>query len=353
MTEARPAPPPADRRARGEDGFVLVVVLWIAALMALFSAALASAALDYVRSTRNGVESARVRLLADAGVRLVVLDMTNAAATGRPARFVAGEAPTACRLPDGETMVLAVSDEAGKVDLNSASEGLLAALLVGNGVDREAARRIVEAIADFRDGDDAKRLNGAEREQYLAAGRRAGPKNAAFDAVIEVASVLGVDKDLYLRLQPHLTVYSGQSGIDPMLASSELLDILAKAADSAIGIPGQSNATLTVRDRQITASFVAPSAAQAFAIRADVSTPGGEHFAREAVVARLEGTIRPESRSGPAPSPDDSVPARARPGSAGAAASQPSISYRILHWGRASPHAAAAVPAGTPQPSEC
>ena len=123
---------------------------------------------------------------------------------------------------DGQRLVISVTDESGKVDLNAADERLLQALLAGAGV--PSSRAVTEAIMDFRDNDNIRRPQGAETEEYAAA-KRVGPKNAPFSVIEEIEQVLGVDSEIARHLRPHLTVYSGAPGIDTASASRELREI--------------------------------------------------------------------------------------------------------------------------------
>jgi general secretion pathway protein K len=71
--------------------------------------------------------------------------------------------------------------------------------------------------------DSLIHLNGAEDNAYLAAGKPYGAKDGPFDSVEELQLVLGMTPELYRRLKPALTVYSRQPGINPAVASPEVL----------------------------------------------------------------------------------------------------------------------------------
>ena len=60
----------------------------------------------------------------------------------------------------------------------------------------------MDAIADFRDPDDLRRLNGAEDADYQSAGLKHGAKDGPFKAIEELQQVLGVDHDLYKVARP-------------------------------------------------------------------------------------------------------------------------------------------------------
>ena len=72
---------------------------------------------------------------------------------------------------------------------------------------------MVQAIADWRDRDQLRRLNGAERDDYLRAGRPLLPDDGPFASVTMLRYVAGVDDPLYERIAPYLTVM-GDGGVN-------------------------------------------------------------------------------------------------------------------------------------------
>jgi general secretion pathway protein K len=174
------------------------------------------------------------------------------------------------------------------VDLNIATPALLRALVLGLGLPgREAA---VDAILDWRDTDDDRRLSGAERPEYLAAGRAQGPRNGPFLAVEELSGVLGLGQADADRLRPFVTIYSGLGGIDPAVASEALLEALARGVaesgpslgDGGLGAGGLAG--MGERGARLPPHFLAASTRRAFAVRAEARAASGAVFVREAVV---------------------------------------------------------------------
>jgi general secretion pathway protein K len=128
-------------------------------------------------------------------------------------------------LPDGQVSI-SVADESAKIDINAASEQTLRAMLnklMGND---EQAAALTDKILDWRDQDDLKRTNGAEAKDYQAEGKAYVPQNKNFQALEELQMVLGMTPALYKRLEPLLTIYTGQDGINPQKASAETLQLL-------------------------------------------------------------------------------------------------------------------------------
>jgi general secretion pathway protein K len=286
------APAPGKAGApEAERGFVLVIVIAVLGLLALAAAGFAQVTRSQVKAAASNVGSSTAQALADAGVQLAVLDLV----LGRQdpsyqRRFSVGEKPFVCDAGDGRRLAVSITDEAGKVDLNAASDRLLQALLVGVG----ASEGVADAIIDFRDDDNVKRSQGAERDEYSAAGRP-GPKNAPFSAVEEIEQVLGVDAELAARLRPHITVYPGQPGIDTGSASRELLAILARGLGSDTGPaasrpPDQSGET----DSTLPAAmpFMGAQGRRFFAVHAEAYADSSA-FVREAVLELGQSRARP------------------------------------------------------------
>jgi len=278
-------PPPA----KGERGFVLLVVLSVLGLLALVVATFAHVTRTHVKAAAASVESGRAEALADAGVNLAILDVIAARETENASRrFALNAVPATCSLEkDAATLTIAVHDEAGKVDLNIGSEAILRALVFGVGV--KGGEAAVDAILDFRDSDDDRRASGAERAEYRAAGRSHGPKNAAFLVVEELAGVLGLTQADVDRLRPFVTVYSGQTGVDPNAASTALIDVLSRGVQDGGALsfksPSEGGAKFALGGgAPLPEELTAASVRKAFSVRSEARTRGGVVFVREAVV---------------------------------------------------------------------
>lgn len=246
-------------------------MLWVVLFLALAAAAFSLSVRTHVRETSSEVAVAEARVLAEAGVHLALHDLVNARQTRNwQRRFPADARAHSCGMEAGR-VVIVVEDEAGKVDLNAAPEGLLSLLIAGVGVPRDDARQLAAAIADYRDRDDARSPDGAEAEDYAKAGRTIGPKNAPFDSTAELAQVLGFHSALVARLMPFLSVHSGLPGIDPARASSVLVAVLGGGTSPS----GQL---------RLPAELRAISPQRVFRITATATTGRGARFARQAVV---------------------------------------------------------------------
>ena len=307
----------APSRFGPDGGFALIAAIWMATLLAVVASVFTSSVRSYISDHSAARATAEAEMLAEAGVNLAVLDLVQSGPHGTVRRFPIDGSAVACQLPGSGILAIRVRDEAGKVDLNAATDPLLKALLTGAGLTPTAVSTKIEAIADYKDGDTSRRLNGAEADEYLAAGRLIGPKNAPFDAIEELSDVFGFNSELYNQLRPHVTLYSGQDGVDPAVASRELLTLLTRGAgDSAFDTPSLLESTFASSALILPPQFTTVSTKRAFSIEVEARTERGAHFVREAIVSLIDRTQR--------------QPILAE----GGFSARPQSSYRIWRWRR-------------------
>ncbi|QDH70988.1 type II secretion system minor pseudopilin [Marilutibacter alkalisoli] len=127
----------------------------------------------------------------------------------------------------GAEIEVTIIDEGGKVDLNQADMTLLAGLLRVLGSEQFEAEQLAGAVLDWRDADSLTQpTGGAEDADYAAAGRPYGAKDGEFESIAELQQVLGFTSEIYARIAPHVTVYSGRPRPDTAFASQEVLDAM-------------------------------------------------------------------------------------------------------------------------------
>lgn len=204
-------------------GAALLLVLW---LVALLTALIGGFALIARVEGMQGRVLARGLVAQNAARAGLEYAMTRVTQTdprwqwrpdGRPYSWQYGDA----------TVEVTIIDENGKVDLNHADVTLLTALLRTLGAEQAQAARLAGAIMDWRDTDLLTQPSGgAEDADYESAGLPYGAKDAEIESVAELEQVLGMTPELYAKLAPHITVFSGQPQPDPAFASAEVLTAL-------------------------------------------------------------------------------------------------------------------------------
>lgn len=176
-----------------------------ASLLAMFLAMVGALLLNEMKSTRmSGAESvrlARAQLAADALLAegIVRLDTEQ------------GLALRGAALERDEGRLLA-QPTSTLLDINTASPEALIELLATQGFDATQAASIADRIADWRDEDNLRRPNGAERQDYADAGLPP-PQNRPFLLETEIAAVMGLDDEVARCLAPSLTTFSGAQQI--------------------------------------------------------------------------------------------------------------------------------------------
>ena len=210
------------RARQGQGGFVLALVLWLLAAIAIVAGLLTLWALDQVADAqrdRTGVE----QQLALFGTRDTVIYLAatrDKTVAGLPVQALSDEQRALRSLEefgafsrdaiggelplDGSVHLglaqtrFAVQDEAGLVSLSWPNPAYLDRLLAAWGVGERDAPRLRDALLDYIDHDDLRHLNGAEARDYERADRPP-PPNRRLLAPVELDRVLGWDEDAGLR----------------------------------------------------------------------------------------------------------------------------------------------------------
>jgi general secretion pathway protein K len=195
---------------RRQQGIALVLVLWILVLVTVASGAYAlMARMDQLEANAM-LSGTQARLSAEAAINLMAVSLRDPDDALRP---IADGRPYFMQI-DGAEVEIRVTDERGKLDLNTISEDTLFTLFVNNGLNPSDAELLAAAVLDWQDPDDIERVNGAEEDAYIAAGLAVGPANRPFMMTAELLQVIGIPYELYRRMEPGLTVYSRSEAPD-------------------------------------------------------------------------------------------------------------------------------------------
>ena len=221
-------PVPYSLRGRNE-GFALISVLWILIGLSALGLAANLAAREAVASARNRADLGAAGWRAEACLeraRAAISDALAAARNEPPGATVWGRMDRVI----AETPVLAGMDCAvemraagAALDANAADDETLRRLFVVLGRSPAGADSLADALADWRDADDAPRPFGTEADWYRAA-RRPLPRNGPFADAREVLRVRGFD---------------GLPGIDTLLSAEPGRVPLMHAAPAVLAsLPG-------------------------------------------------------------------------------------------------------------------
>lgn len=227
-----------------ESGIILVAALWTIILLSMIAGAMVVLGRNDVEISSLMAERAKAQAMSDAGIAWGIAKLLDHgsgdpwAIDGWPRSVVLRNVP----------IIVSIRDELGRVDLNAAPRETLIKIFRASLKDESLAERLVDSIEDWRDQDHVKRVNGAEEEDYRAAGRSYGPRNGLFESVKEVSQVLGMTDDAYHRVKQLLTVWSGKPAVDLLTADKKIVDTLAIGNSPDVPVAGNANNTAGIID---------------------------------------------------------------------------------------------------------
>lgn len=212
-----------------QRGLALVAVLWVLVLLSLLAANLSQGSRSNAQLAQNLVAATQGKYASEAGMQWALWNLQQP-----PDEQWLADGSVQRLLLDDIPVRVALQDESGKIDLNAAPVELLSGLFLAAELDASTADALADAILDWRDDDDLRRLNGAEDDDYLAAGREDGAKDASFERVEELQRVLGMTADIYRRVKGSLTVFNGLPAINPLYAPRLALLALPGADEGTV-----------------------------------------------------------------------------------------------------------------------
>ncbi len=233
-----------------ERGMILITVMWIVLILSLISFSLAAEVRVEVDSSQQSFDSERAFYMAKGAAEVVYNAYSKKVPIpeGTPIRQENGEYIFPFDAGDARVHF---ESSAGLIDLNAASDVLLASMFDSLGVAQETRNRLVDSILDWRDADDIPHLYGAEVNDYPgnAPGRASRPRNGGFQSVDELLLVKNMTLELfhgaftietatgkYRRIPGVKELVTVNSGLGKVDANEAARDVLA-------ALPSMSPAT--------------------------------------------------------------------------------------------------------------
>lgn len=167
----RPGPTALGRRPRRQGGFALLLVLGLLLVLAAVAARLDAqvdgfrqhiAAWQQLGEADLALHSVRDEVLYALGTRQLDVD-----GFGQGPHKIRADGQV-YRLPSG--VLVSLQDARGLIDVAIIDPPLLHNFLLQQGVPDAAIPPLIDALADYGDLDDLRRINGAEAPDYAAAG---------------------------------------------------------------------------------------------------------------------------------------------------------------------------------------
>jgi general secretion pathway protein K len=215
-----------------QRGFALLMVLWAAMMLAIIVASILSIGRSEALIAHSRTHTAALEATEDAAINQVILNMLDRDAAAQPPT----DGTAFADVFGGIQVRVKVQDEAGKIDLNMANGAVLTRLLQIGGLAADDAQAMADRIQDWREPGDLHRLGGAGESAYRDAGTGYGPRRGPFPNVAELQLVLGMDRRVFARIAPSLTVASGMPWIDPSYAGRDVLLALPGASEASVAV---------------------------------------------------------------------------------------------------------------------
>ena len=274
-----------------QSGVALVLVLWVTILLTVIASSFSLSARTEGVQAKMVFDTTQARYMAEAGLHRAVYELRN---PDPEARWKA-DGRTYTMEYEGAEIEISITDETGKIDINLANNELLMGLFASLGMSEDDAAMFTDRVIDWRDNDNIKGLDGAEDDDYESEGFKYGAKDALFDTVPELQQVMGITYDMYKKIEPAITVYSGSRNINIAYAPLQAL--------MALGDITREEAQQFITDRELVENVgdelpalpngqtgVARGGGVAFSIKAK-ATLGNKHWAELDATIRLGGTV--------------------------------------------------------------
>ena len=190
-------------RRKGQRGFVLITVLWVALGLLLAASTYLVTQRQTALATRAEVETTRAVELARSAVNVALADLGRIG-EAKP-RSLRDGTPVTITMAEGQA-TYRIWDEGGKLDINMAPVELLGPALQrlgeGRGIDAFDAVTIAQALVTQRADADARNFSRP---------------------IPQLLADLGFPQDVSLRARQVLTTYNGTRQVNPLTASPALL----------------------------------------------------------------------------------------------------------------------------------
>ena len=184
-------------------GFALLVVLWVLVLISFMIAQLVAQGRTEIRIADNIYANAAAEAALDGAVSVAVYKLSDP----QPEQRWVFDGSLHELAVGKSRIVLRIENEAWRINPNFASPALLEGLLRATGSDKETARQLSIAIAEWVGATITGRSPEDAAADYRAAGRDYRPPRQPIERLDELARVLGFTPEVLAAIRPHLTVY--------------------------------------------------------------------------------------------------------------------------------------------------
>jgi len=218
-----------------EKGVILIALLWILTALSVIALSFSREGYVEVAAARNAQSLELSYFAARAGIAETIYQLAQKRFSPPVQRleFQDSTDPLDLGIVTGQIgdgiYRVDIQDESGKIDVNTVSEEQIRALAAVVGIEQNDAGIITDSIIDWRDPDQAHKMNGAEDDYYETLDPPYKAKNGRFETVEELLLVRGIRPEYFYGyserdpngsvvnrygLSRYLTVYSARPQIN-------------------------------------------------------------------------------------------------------------------------------------------
>jgi len=196
---------PFEMRKNQKGGVALILVIWLMVVLIAIVGEFSYSMRTEINITKNFKEEEEAYQLALAGIERAKLEIISAKMSSyiylnKDGILVFGggeESPERKGELEKGTFSYSITDEDGKLNINTASLQQLNYIIKGTGVDITEVDTIVDSVFDWRDTDNLHMLNGAEDDYYQSLENPYSCKDGLFDIIDELLLVKGVAPQIF------------------------------------------------------------------------------------------------------------------------------------------------------------
>lgn len=262
---------------RSERGYALIAAVAAIAVFATLALVVVMTTRTSIAAGSSEIARARAEAAADAGIAIATHGMI--AGEDQYLELVRGRQHTIEF--EGSQITIRIIDENSKIPLQHVETDALTRMLEQAGLSGNELAIASDSLADWLDGDDQPRANGAESAWYAPLGL--APRNGPPLTVDELARVRGFGPALISRLRPYVTVDDDVKSINPKYAGPEAMAVISVGGDLSPDFvekqQEERNGTTALDGSRREDFFNRP-----MTLSIDANSPGGGHVHREAVI---------------------------------------------------------------------